>query len=82
MAVLPTVEAEHVCCNRWAGNSGPPEIMRISLHLQVITEGDPSITEEDQQKHGWQNVGQISCHEFERILMRVPDFESKFYISF
>ena len=33
---------------------------------QVITEGDPSVTEEDQQKHGWQNVGQISCHEFER----------------
>ena len=25
--------------------------------LQVMTEGDPSITEEDQQKHGYQNVG-------------------------
>lgn len=49
---------------------------------QVITEGDPSITEEDQQKHGWQNVGQISFHEFERIMQRVPDFESKFYVSF
>jgi len=55
---------------------------RICIIQKVITEGDPSVTEEDQQKHGWQNVGQISCHEFERIMQRVPDFESKFYISF
>ena len=39
---------------------------RICIIQKVITEGDPSVTEEDQQKHGWQNVGQISCHEFER----------------
>jgi len=55
---------------------------RICIIQKVITEGDPSVTEEDQQKHGWQNVGQISCHEFERIMQRVPDFESKFYLSF
>ncbi len=55
---------------------------RICIIQRVITEGDPSITEEDQQKHGWQNVGQISYHEFERIMHRVPDFESKFYVSF
>lgn len=55
---------------------------KICIIQKVITEGDPSITEEDQQKHGWQNVGQISFHEFERIMQRVPDFESKFYISF
>merc|ERR1711871_193550 len=55
---------------------------RICIIQKIITEGDPSVTEEDQQKHGWQNVGQISCHEFERIMQRVPDFESKFYISF
>jgi len=55
---------------------------KVSIIQKVITEGDPSITEEDQQKHGWQNVGQISFHEFERIMQRVPDFESKFYVSF
>jgi len=55
---------------------------RICIVQKVMTEGDPSITEEDQQKHGYQNVGQISYHEFERIMQRVPDFESKFYISF
>jgi len=42
---------------------------------KMMIEGDPSISEEDQMKQGWDGCGKISCQEFNRILTTMPDFD-------